>query len=66
MDQLIAREELSGMLSNGGNNASFPISNVAPSGTGGIEPIMMTTLLTAPNEMRNESSNGVSKESQEF
>jgi hypothetical protein len=60
MDQLITRKELRGMLSNGG---SFSISNVTPSGTGGIEAITMPTLSTVSNEMRNESSNDVSKES---
>ncbi|KAJ7862187.1 hypothetical protein B0H13DRAFT_2671745 [Mycena leptocephala] len=63
MDQLITRKELRGMLSNCG---SFSISNVTPSGTGGIEAITMPTLSTVSNEIRNESSNDVSKASQRF
>jgi hypothetical protein len=66
MDQLITREELRDMFSNRGNHLSFPISVVAPSGTSRIEASMMHTLSTASKEVRNESSNDVSKESQVF
>ncbi|KAJ7351184.1 hypothetical protein DFH08DRAFT_992390 [Mycena albidolilacea] len=66
MDQLIAREELRDMLFNRGNHLSFPISIVASSGTSRIEASMMHTLSTASKEVRNESSNDVSKESQVF
>jgi len=54
MDQLVTREELRGMLSNRGNHLSFPIldSNVAPTGTGRIEPIMTHTSSTASKEVR--------------
>jgi hypothetical protein len=66
MDQLVTRKELRGMLSNRGNHLSFPISIVAPSETGQIEAIMMHKLSTDSKEVRNESSNDVSKESQVF
>ncbi|KAJ7315763.1 hypothetical protein DFH08DRAFT_419492 [Mycena albidolilacea] len=66
MDQLVTREELRGMFLNRGNHLSFPILsdfNVAPSGTARMEAMMMHTLSTASKEVRNESSNDVSKES---
>ncbi|KAF8206870.1 hypothetical protein K438DRAFT_1816549 [Mycena galopus ATCC 62051] len=54
MDQLVTREELRSMLSNRGNHLSFPIldSNVAPTGTGRIEPIMTRTSSTTSKEVR--------------
>ncbi|KAF7368511.1 hypothetical protein MVEN_00174300 [Mycena venus] len=66
MSQLVTREELRDMLSNRGNHVSFPISSVAPAGTGRMETIMMHTFSTASIEARNESSNDLSKESQMF
>jgi hypothetical protein len=69
MDQLVTREELRGMFLNRGNHLSFPILsdfNVAPSGTPRMEAMMMHTLSTASKDVRNGSSNDVSKESQVF